>query len=101
MRLSQVDWSGIYISNDANTSYNNFIDLFMSVYNDCFPLVNQRSKNNCKKPWITNGLLTSIKKKNKMYIAYIRKPCEKSRLKYTVFKNKLTSLLRNSKKTVL
>ena len=98
VRLSQVDWSGIYISNDANTSYNNFIDLFMSVYNDCFPLVNQRSKNNCKKPWITNGLLTSIKKKNKMYIAYIRKPCEKSRLKYTVFKNKLTSLLRNSKK---
>ena len=36
VRLSQVDWSGIYISNDANTSYNHFIDLFMSVYNDCF-----------------------------------------------------------------
>ena len=33
-----------------------------------------------------------------MYIAYIRKPCEKSRLKYTVFKNKLTFLFKNSKK---
>ena len=45
-----------------------------------------------------NGLLASIKKKNRLYIAYLRKPSDKSRVKYTLYKNKLTTLVRNSKK---
>ena len=51
-----------------------------------------------KKQWISNGLLASIKKKNRLNIAYLRKPSNKSRVKHTLYKNKLTTLVRNSTK---
>ena len=98
-RLAETDWSAIYTNDDTNASYNHFIKTFAMLYNDCFPFIKQ-TKVKCKpkKPWISIGLLTSIKKKNNLYIAYLRKPSDKSRIKYTLYKNKLTTLIRNSKK---
>ena len=87
------------MDHDTNASYNHFIKTFTMLYDDCFPLIKQTNvKRKPKKPWISNGLLASIKKKNRLYIAYLRKPSDKSRVKYTLYKNKLTTLVRNSKK---
>lgn len=61
-RLLEVQWDlTIQSPNDA---YNGFIDEFLLVYNDCFPIESIRAKvnKNIRKPWITNALLTSIKK---------------------------------------
>ena len=99
MRLAKTDWSAIYMDHDTNASYNHFIKTFTMLYDDCFPFIKQTNvKRKPKKPWISNGLLASIKKKNRLYIAYLRKPSDKSRVKNTLYKNKLTTLVRNSKK---
>ena len=49
-----------------------------------------------KQPWLTRGLLNSIKTKNKMYKWMLKGHCLKST--YNEYKNKLTTLLRVAKK---
>ena len=58
-----------FLDEDPNMAYNNFIDEYSRVYNACFPLKVIKGKllNNCSSPWITPGLLKSIKKKNRLY----------------------------------
>ena len=98
-RLAKTDWSAIHMNDDTNDSYTYFIKTFTMLYDECFPFIKQTNvKCKPKKPWISNGLLVSIKKKNRLYIAYLRKPSDNSRAKYTLYKNKLTTLVRNSKK---
>ena len=57
------------------------------------------------KPWMTKGLITSIKKKNiiKRKALRTKDPTKKQELedKYKTYKNKLTKLTRQSKQTTL
>ena len=72
--LSQVKWSNI-ISNISNAT-NDIDNMFSSFYNELNTIVNKhapmkklsrRKVNQCSEPWITKGLRTSIKIKNKLY----------------------------------
>lgn len=50
---------------------------------------------NTNKPWLTRGILKSIKTKNKLYLQAKRNPIYKS--KYVQYRNKLTTILRKAK----
>ena len=71
--LSRVNWSEILDGVDANSDYNNFLNKFNELYDECIPM--KKSKTNRKKipqsPWITKGLLKSINVKNKLYKQYL------------------------------
>ena len=69
------------------------------MYEFHFPLVQLSRKEKCKKPWITQGLLKSINHKNKLYCIYIKHTNEANRKKYIDYKNVLTNLVRNNKKS--
>ena len=47
-----------------------------------------------RKPWLSNGLIKSIKTKNKLYVKYLRRPTLTNRLLYKQFRNKLNMLMR-------
>ena len=47
-----------------------------------------------RKPWLSNGLIKSIKTKNKLYVKYFRRPSLTNRLLYKQFRNKLNMLMR-------
>ena len=84
---------------DTNASYDYFVEKITLLYNTCFPVIDDQLKQNkCRKPWISTGILRSISKKNRLYKMYLRKLSESSRLKYIVYKNKLTTIIRNAKK---
>ena len=87
-----------YSLNNADDSYNYFLSVFSNLYEFNFPLVQLNRKKNCKKPWITQGLLKSINHKNKLYCIYIRYKNEANRKKYIDYKKVLTNLVRNNKK---
>ena len=73
-KLSLVKWNEL-LYKDADEDYNKFIEVIMSLYDECIPL--RKIKPNKRKdpiyPLITKGLLNSIKTKNKLY-----KKCKKS-----------------------
>ena len=58
------------------------------------------NKEKKKHPWITNGILNSIKRRNKLYKLHI---CDRSNVerleRYKKYRNKLTSIIRASRKS--
>ena len=67
-------------------------------YNKNISLIQTKQKRNTKNPWITPGILKSMKTRNKLYKTYIRKSNEENHKKYKQYRNKLTDIIRNSKK---
>ena len=83
--LSQVDWNAIFETKSCDMN-----DLFSSFYNKFNKLVNKHAKQ-FSKPWKTQGLLTSIKIKNKLYASG-------DIAKYKMYRNKACSLTHTCKK---
>ena len=85
---------------DPDRYLNNVIDAISKTIDLVFPL-KKRSKKQRKqfrKPWVTLGILTSIKKKHKLYHEYLEKKNDESYEKYKAYRNKLTRLIKNAKK---
>ena len=100
-KLSQVEWTRVLIGQDPNRLFDVFAEEYYRHFEDCFPLKISKL-NSCRKsksPWITKGLLTSVKKKNKLYKKYLANPTPVRDSQYKRYKNKLNHLIRISKKT--
>ena len=97
--LSNIDWNFIYSQTDANDAYNDFIHVLSSLFNKhCkFKKVN-KSKQNLKSPWMTNSILKSVKTKHKLFKTYVKNPTDLNKAKFSVYRNKLTIVIRQAKK---
>ena len=86
---------------DANNSYDIFINEYIKIFDACFPMerIKCRTLQNRNFPWITKGLLKSISKKNRLYKQLINSPNKQRELRYKIYKNKLTHVIRNAKRT--
>ena len=51
--IQRVTWDEVFESNDANDSYNNFIQIYSSLYDRHFPYVERRIKTKRLCPWMT------------------------------------------------
>ena len=84
---------------EVNAAYGTFLDVYLSLYEKHCPNVLCKQKDSySKKPWMTRGLQSACKKtKKKLYRDWDRgtKDAEK---KYKVYKNKLTTIMRQAKK---
>ena len=97
--LANEEWNDIFGEKDVNKAYENFINILTYYYDKNIPLVKSKQhKGKIKNPWITRGILRSIKTRNKLYKSYISKPSEHSLKKYKQYRNKLTDIIRTSKK---
>ena len=73
-RVGLVDWSHVINENSVNQAYTLFVDKLTHIYDLCFPVhhVNIKFKSNRipRKPWITSAILTSIRRKNNLYLKF-------------------------------
>jgi hypothetical protein len=101
--LSQTSWSDMNNNDNVNVLYNCFLQKFVAIYNNHFPIEKRTIKTyrNAYKPWITCGILKSIRKKHKLYQESIRANSPDKSLKYKQYKNKLTSVIRAAEKTTI
>lgn len=98
--LKNNNWSDIQGNDDPNYTYANFHTDFMCIYNASFPLKKikaARYKRN--KPWLSNGILKSIKKKNVLCKKSLRYPTLENINKYKKYKNKLNHVQRTAKRS--
>ena len=74
-QFENLNWENILKieKGDVNTSFNSFMDSATSLFNEHVPLVRitRRESNLLNKPWITKGLLTSIKIRDNLFREYI------------------------------
>ena len=101
--LSLVDWNFVTNINSCESAYDAFISKFLELYNIHFPLKSFRSNNHNsrripRKPWITTAVLKSIDRKEKLYKKYVAHPTESNKQNFHVYRNRLTSIIRASKK---
>ena len=98
-RLANVNWDELSEYKDPDWAYRCFLDKYTTLYNDCFPLKKVKVKTaTLSNPWITKGLLKSIRKKNSLYKRFLAKPTSYRENLYKSYKNKLTHSLRVAKR---
>ena len=62
-KLRAVSWDSVTKFSDTNNAYNNFIEIFSSLYDDCFPKQEIKLKpQKYNDPWITKRIKESSKK---------------------------------------
>ena len=103
--LNRIDWDKIF---GTITCPNQLIDRFLQTLNEVLDImapVKKLSKKEASlriKPWITKGIITSIKVRDKLYHRYLaaKSPINKSLLldKYIQYRNLIVTLTRLSKK---
>ena len=99
--VGEINWKNtLPQSHDINVIYNSFLTHFSAAYNKSFPAVIKTIKvlSNGYKPWITSGILRSIKRKNNLYKTWLHKRTDEAHQNYKLYKNKLTSLIRTSER---
>ena len=94
-KLTDIDWSFLHDIDSANDCYNAFSDCLTSIYNQSFPLKTVTSEvHNYSKPWFSNGLLNSCKRKNSLYKQYLLAPTSDNKSRYHKYRNKYNFLIK-------
>ena len=97
--LRSSEWSSVFYTSDPNSAYTLFSDHINTLYNQHIALTKVKlTKHQSRKPWITQGLIKSIKFKNKLYSKFLQNRTAKYEQKYKIYRNKLNHLLRIAKK---
>jgi hypothetical protein len=73
---------------------------FTDKYNKHFPLrpVKATKVRLNQSPWITQGIVKSSRKKDKLYRKFLKTQNETNETKYKLYRNKLTHVIRKTKK---
>jgi len=66
INLSHENLDNVFIEEDVNTVFNNFLNTYLKIFNSSFPLQKIYSTHN-NKPWITTGIKTSCQYKRELY----------------------------------
>ena len=97
--MRDVIWDDIKITDSVNHSYNRFLQIFLSLYNECFPKIKIKLKpQKYFRPWITLGIRKSSKRKQKLYEKFLKARNAKSEAEYKAYKNMFEIVKRKSKR---
>ena len=96
--LHNDSWEDVFNESDANEAYEKFLCKLSFYYNKNIPLVRNKPPKRSKHPWITKGILKSIKTRNHLYRLALNSQCNLQLQTYQKYRNKLTSIIRLSRK---
>ena len=97
--LSIVDWKHVLNENSTNNAYNEFLRIFLGLYNEAFPKQKIKIKRKSfNSPWMTKGLVKSSKKKQRLYEKFLKNKNPEKELNYKQYKTLFESLKKKTKK---
>ena len=101
--LSEINWSNVTEHSDPDNAYDNFIHTYNSLKDQYLPLVTKRFNKLRHKlsPWITKGILVSLKTKIKLYNKMISQKNEIRKMldreKYNTYNRMYKKIVRAAK----
>jgi len=95
--LETETWQLVYNSEDNDHAYSGFIQTLKNHIETCTSRVTVHPKNKKLKPWITSGLIDSIKHRDKLKKRLRRFPSDRLEREYKNYRNKLTKLITQAK----
>ena len=96
--IQSIDWSYATQNNNANLGFEIFLRLFNKCLDKLSPLktVSKIGERVLQKPWITNGIKTSIKVRDKLYKQMIKQKDailkSQKQMLYRRYRNKIVDL---------
>ena len=96
INLSYGNWDNVFMKEDINTVFNNFLNTYLRIFNYSFPLKKIYGTHN-NKHWITMGIKTSCQHKGELYL--ISRVSNNSKLKahYKSYCSVLSKLINAAK----
>ena len=93
--IKNTSWENITTNLDnPNDAFNDFSKLFTEAYEKNFPQkIIKNYINKEKSPWMTNCILKSVRKKNKLYKTFLKSSNRKNETLYKRYKNRDILLL--------
>jgi len=67
--LSHENWEEVFLEENVNTIFNNFLNFYLRIVNASFPVV-KRKEFNKSNPWIMTGIKISCTTKCNLYVIY-------------------------------
>jgi len=64
--LSYQNWEDVFLDENVNIIFNNFLKTCLRIFNTCFPTIITHASQKLK-PWLTTGIRTSCENKCKLY----------------------------------
>ena len=98
--LNQTYFDHILQITCPNKAYDEFIKLYLTAFEHCFPLrtIKANKKYIKKEPWMSPGLLTSARTKTRLFNRKLNKPTEQNINQYKTYNNIYNKLRRSMKK---
>ena len=87
------NWSDVLASTDPQAAYTLYHKEFSDIYQKAFPIKNIKIGYKTRKPWLSDSLKKSIKKKNKWYFKIRKSTDIDERTKYNQYRNSLNGIL--------
>ena len=97
------NWDHELKEKDVEENFNIFHNIVIETIDKHAPETEKRisARKLIKDPWITKGLITSMKRQKKIYQNMLMEKTDQAKQKYTTYRNKLKSLIRASKRKYL
>ena len=99
----QIDWDNELEGKNVEESFNIFHSILCETIEKHAPETTKRisARKIIRDPWITKGILTSLKRQRKLYQTMIVEKTDNTKEKYTTYRNKLKGLIRACKRKYL
>jgi hypothetical protein len=67
LQISYENWEEIFTEDDANFSFNRFLNIYLRIFHSCFTK-KRKNSNTVFKPWLTKGIKTSCNRNRDLYL---------------------------------
>ena len=88
--LFETSWDNVKNLKQPIEAYNEFLEIFAELFEEYFSILKIKIKlKRALRPWITNGIAKSSKRKQKVYEQFLRHPTPIDKANYKAYKNLL------------
>jgi len=98
--LSYENWEEIFVEDDANLSFNTFLNVYLRILYSCF-IKKRKNSNTTSKPWLTKGIKTSCNRKRELYLKVRDSNETEYNLWYKSYCKILSKVIKEAKKITL
>lgn len=95
--LQRETWLSLYEKDDVEECYRIFKRILMKHINSCKKIIRINSKKKILKPWITPGLVKSIRTRDRMKLDLNKNYSQEMKQRYIYYRNFLNKLLKQTK----
>lgn len=97
--IDALSFSDVFNSEDPNTAFNNFFELFHLFYNLCFPWKRIKKSTKVRPKWISKGLRVCCKRKRQLLWEYRKKRSLSNKNKFVALSSRLNNIIKLTQKS--